>query len=209
MPKPDCYTHLGKTSKPANILLGTLVVLSLAYPFVVYHFIDKWPTFYFIAGMAGLLLLRSMSIHWKNKKSASSLRGKPLPFAFAVIAALFLLYLWNQQLAPLFYPVIMSLALAATMGLSLIYSPSLIERFARIKEPNLDNNGVRYTRKVTWLWTGFGVFNAAVAYLTILLHDRSWWTLYNGCISYMLIGLLMVGEYVVRRHCKKHPSTCD
>ncbi len=70
---------------------------------------------------------------------------------------------------------------------------------ARITEPDLDEKGVRYTRKVTIVWIGFFIFNAAIASWTVAYGTLEQWTLYNGLISYCLIGLLLGGEYLVRR----------
>ena len=38
---------------------------------------------------------------------------------------------------------------------------------------------------------------------TILSDDLALWTLYNGLIAYILMGLLMTGELIVRHFAKK------
>jgi uncharacterized membrane protein len=77
---------------------------------------------------------------------------------------------------------------------------TLVERLARLTTPDLPPRGVRYTRRVTQVWCLFFIVNAALTTLTILHGDLALWSLYNGLISYVLIGVLMGGEWLVRRH---------
>ena len=180
--------HLSK-----NKILGFgLIVLSLFYPFIIYFFGGQVPGSYLIAGVLSVMLLRSFLA-----------RDKHLFYMSLLIAGLMLcLNVLNDSLAPMLYPVVMSLAIASMMGLSLIYPPSMIERFARITEPNLDSDGVRYTRTATKVWLAFGLINACISLFTVVLGDRTIWVLYNGCISYILMGLLLGGEYIVRHYYK-------
>lgn len=113
-----------------------------------------------------------------------------------------LAFAFPDNLAVHLYPVIISLSFAASLGWSLLYPPSLIERFARLTEPNLDARGVKYTRKVTIVWLVFCLLNAAISLATSLWHNHALWLWYNGFISYILIGLLMAGEYIFRRYYK-------
>jgi uncharacterized membrane protein len=85
----------------------------------------------------------------------------------------------------------------------------MIERIARIREPNLPDAAVRYTRIVTEVWCLFFVLNAVALY-TALAADIEVWALYNGVIAYVLMGLLFAGEYLVRRRVQRgHPSAVD
>ncbi|MBR5194583.1 MAG: hypothetical protein IKW48_00420 [Akkermansia sp.] len=84
----------------------------------------------------------------------------------------------------------------------------MIERFARLAsrgEP-LPDSAISYCRKVTWVWVGFFCFNITVSALTALMGNWEIWTLYNGCISYILIGLLLAGEWLVRRYVQRKQS---
>lgn len=74
----------------------------------------------------------------------------------------------------------------------------IIERFARMKHPNLPPEGVRWCRKVTVVWCVFFVLNGSAALATVLSGDRDLWTLYNGFVSYLLMGLLFAGEWLLR-----------
>lgn len=101
-----------------------------------------------------------------------------------------------------FYPVLVSGVMLAIFGYSLWRPPSMIERFARLQHADLPAQAIPYTRKVTWIWCGFFVLNGAIATATVFMSDQIW-TLYNGLISYLLMGLLMAGEYLVRRRVQK------
>jgi uncharacterized membrane protein len=48
----------------------------------------------------------------------------------------------------------------------------------------------------------FGI-NGAIALATALWASAAFWSLYNGLIAYMLMGLLFAGEYLVRSHFKR------
>lgn len=109
----------------------------------------------------------------------------------------------GESMGMLLYPVVISLVTLLVFAYSLIKSPTIIETFARIKEPNLDESGVAYCRKVTKVWCVFFIINGSVALYTALFATLEQWMLYNGLISYVLMGSLMAVEYVVRLRVKK------
>ena len=88
-------------------------------------------------------------------------------------------------------------------GSSLFASQTVIERLARIKEPTLPPEGVRYTRKVTQAWCLFFMFNAAVSTATMLWASEEVWVLYNGLIAYLLIGVMLAVEWLVRQRVRR------
>ena len=84
----------------------------------------------------------------------------------------------------------------ALFSFSLFRPPSIVEQMTRLKEPDFPTAAVSYTRKVTMVWCGFFAFNGAVALYTVLQTDMDLWAIYNGFISYCLMGLLFAGEYI-------------
>jgi len=82
--------------------------------------------------------------------------------------------------------------------LSLIIGPPVIERFARLRHPDLPPQGVRYTRNVTRVWCLFFAVNGSIAAALALWGSWAWWTLYNGLISYVLMAALILGEWWLR-----------
>lgn len=103
----------------------------------------------------------------------------------------------------LYYPLAVSLCLLCLFGWSLTRPMSLVERLARLQDPALPAAAIGYTRRVTQVWCGFFVINGALAAFTIWHGDLALWSLYNGFISYLLMGGLMGAEYLVRRRLLK------
>lgn len=165
--------------------------MSIGYPFLIYFFGRSIHPLYLLLVVVSLGIVKTV---WsKNLPHFSNLVS--LTFVLVVLS---LLYLWKGESTAYYYPFVMSLSMAFLFGFSLIYPPTLIERLARIKEPNLDENGIKYTRKITLIWTAFCFINAAISLGTILSNDRELWVLYNGCISYIMMGLLFGGEFLYR-----------
>ena len=92
----------------------------------------------------------------------------------------------------------------AIFSWSLLSPPSLIERLARIQHPDLPPEGIIYTRRVTQVWCGFFIVNGGIALATALWSSFEVWSLYNGLIAYLLMGILLGGEYIVRMKTQKH-----
>jgi len=93
--------------------------------------------------------------------------------------------------------------LLAAFTYTLGHPPSMIEVFARVSNPDLPQDAIGYTRKVTMVWCGFFLINGLIALWTALLADIETWTLYNGLISYCAIGALVAGEVIFRRFLMK------
>ncbi|MFH4410585.1 Clp protease, partial [Acinetobacter baumannii] len=65
------------------------------------------------------------------------------------------------------YPVGMSLGALGIFAFTLLKPPSMIERFARLVEPDLPPSGVHWTRQVTKVWCVFFLCNALIAFITV------------------------------------------
>ena len=107
--------------------------------------------------------------------------------------------LGNQILPLKLYPVLVSAVLLCVFGLSLRNPPSAIERIARLREPDLPDAAIAYTRKVTIAWCLFFIGNGSIALFTALWASDRTWAVYNGLVSYLLMGVLFAGEWLVRR----------
>lgn len=73
---------------------------------------------------------------------------------------------------------------------------------ALVMEPDADENVMRYTRNLTYVWSAFMFLNFLVSVATIFM-SKEIWTLYNGFISYMLCGLFFGVEYIIRINFKR------
>lgn len=111
---------------------------------------------------------------------------------------------WNKLLPLQLYPVFINAAMLIIFGYSLFFSTPIVERFARLREPNLSPAAIIYTRRVTQVWCGFFIINGSIALFTALYATPKIWFLYNGLIAYLLMGLLFGIEYLVRLVKLKH-----
>ena len=95
------------------------------------------------------------------------------------------------------YPVCMNFLICSAFLLSLKGTP-LITVFAEKMGHSLTPDVLSYTRKATWAWGIFMAINTLVSLITVFL-PLSYWTFYNGFLSYILIGLMFGAEYLCRR----------
>jgi len=92
------------------------------------------------------------------------------------------------------YPVLASLVASTIFAASLLTGRPLIERLARLRSPDLPPEGVSYTRRLTLAWALLTLGNALIALWTVLFADLETWALYNGFLSYLLLGGFFVLE---------------
>ena len=117
---------------------------------------------------------------------------------------LLILVIWANVSLPLkLYPVVVNMALLAIFAHSLIVPPTVVERLARLREPDLPAQARAYTRRVTQVWCGFFMVNGVIALFTALYASSALWWFYNGFLAYLFIGLLFAGEYFVRQQAKR------
>ncbi len=181
------------------LLKVVVIILSICYPFMVY-----WGLQNYDAKLLLPLILILLGLRWLTGRG---LTNNGLTEHKVVIITLLgivvITLMWGSQLGLKFYPVLMNLGFLVLFASSLISPPSIVERLARIKEPDLPPEAVSYTYKVTQVWSAFFLFNGTVAAITALWASDEVWMLYNGFIAYLLIGTLAGGEWLVRQRVKR------
>jgi uncharacterized membrane protein len=174
------------------VLNGILVA---AYPIAVYVGLTR-----FSARGLGLLLLGlllpGMLIKLRNARREDLLVVLRLPLSICVLLGLAALL--NDARFVFALPILINAALFVQFASSLRGTP-LVERFARMQNPALNGEQIAYCRTVTKVWCAFFVVNAALSGTLAIAAPLAWWTLYNGLIAYLLMGLLGASEYVVRK----------
>ncbi len=75
----------------------------------------------------------------------------------------------------------------------------MIERFARLQEPDLDHAKQAWCRLWTRLWCAFFALNGTTAAALALFAPMSWWAIYNGLLAYGLMGSMFASEWWLRR----------
>lgn len=171
----------------AAVLLGAL---TLAYPLLVYaalkRFEPRW--------LALLLLAIALARLGGGRRDVLAWATAALALGLALVAG------WlNAALPVKLYPVVVNALMLLLFGISLARPPSMVERIARIQEPELPPHAVAYTRRVTQVWCAFFVVNGSIALWTALYASDAAWALYNGLVAYLLMGALFAAEWLVRQ----------
>lgn len=124
--------------------------------------------------------------------------GKLKPFTpiLFTLCVVFLFYI-KRFVFLKFYPPICNLTLFLVFFCSLFTKETIVQKFARMCGDKLEKPAWAYTRNITYIWCAFMFINLLISIWTIFLSDNIW-MIYNGCISYLLVGLLFGIEYTVR-----------
>jgi uncharacterized membrane protein len=197
-----------------------ITILTLLYPLVVFYGLKYYSIQIVSLCVLAVFILRSLSVYLLKKKQSShssqfkqdansSQLSEQMAFKKILPLIIILLlggsFVLDSQMGLLLYPVVINAVLAVTFYYSLISPPPIIERLALLTKPDLPEHAITYTRKVTVVWLCFFVFNGLIACYTTFYCDLATWTLYNGFIAYLLMGVLFAVEYMVRlRVQKKH-----
>jgi uncharacterized membrane protein len=168
-----------------------LLAVGLAYPFLVYFGLQLLPAGFCAIGLFVLLALR---LAFSRKPDSRN----TLPYLIAGLVLL-ILAARSPMVGLKAYPVLLSLAFGAGFAYSLIWPPTIIEQIARIRHPDLPLSVNSYLRKVTIAWLMFFLINAALSAATAVSGSLKLWTLYNGFISYIAMGVMFAGEFLIRQ----------
>lgn len=176
-----------------NLLRGGTALAMAAWPFIIWFGLAKAQLYWLVWLLSGVLLLR---LFWPGNNGmlkwivqAGALGGVSLCLASYVLEMHRLLF---------FYPVCVNAVMLLVFGGSLRSSMPMVERLARLGGKDLPMAAIVYTRKVTQVWCVFFILNGGAALLTALWGDLEVWVFWNGMVAYLLMGLLMSGEWLVR-----------
>ncbi len=180
-------------------LLGPLfVIVAAGYPLLVYFSLDHLPP----AAMALILLALAVTrlALWGRLPGDRLLLVTGI---VAMVAVAVITLLSNSKEGLRYYPVVINAAMLVLFAWSLTQPRTIIERLARLFEPELPPEGVAHTRQATWAWCVFFTLNGSIALWTAIAASWEIWTLYNGLIAYILMAMLFAGEYALRQHRKR------
>jgi uncharacterized membrane protein len=120
-----------------------------------------------------------------------------------VLLAISLLFgaYYVQTVTAKILPVLVQLTLMVFFGrtLSKDKGTPFIESVVRLQFPELPPAVSLYCRQLTQLWTAFFAGNALVCTVLAVWGSSFWWALYNGVVIYLMIVVMVVGEYIYRR----------
>lgn len=135
-----------------QLLTGLSAIVLFAYPFAVYFGIDK-----FGLNLVGGLLIAALLLRLfvANKTPLQEFKFLALTTGAVGILLVVLGMVFKQHGWLKFYPVVVNVCMLCVFAFSLKQPQSIIERLARLQEPELPPSGVAYTRKVTMVWCVF------------------------------------------------------
>lgn len=139
---------------------------------------------------------------------ALRLRGTPrearmavLRVPLVILGVLLLGALTKDPRFVLSMPVLINLGLLVTFGVTLrAGGVPMVERFARLSDPDLDAPRIAHCRQWTVRWCLFFVVNAGASAMLALGDDVRLWAIYTSGIAYALMGLMFAAEFLQRRY---------
>ncbi|HEZ2311327.1 TPA: hypothetical protein WHR96_000813 [Neisseria meningitidis] len=166
-----------------------LTVLSIAYPALWYYGREAGWFVWLAAAMCGLWLLRALTAKLPQQRYTALF----ITLFFAAVLV------FRRHDSMYWYPVLVNLMMLAVFGGSLFAGQTVIEKLARLQQPDLPEKAVHYTRRVTQVWCVFFIINGTLAALLVRLGRYDWWAVYTGVIAYVLMGMLFAGEWLYRK----------
>ncbi|ODS23645.1 hypothetical protein AB835_07925 [Candidatus Endobugula sertula] len=175
----------------STLLRVSLASLTLLYPIVVFVGLQSVDARYLILLLIIIGGIRILSL---GKSPLNHWTWLPLLVVLA-------LWTWvsNTSISLKLYPVFINLGFLILFSTSLRYPPSIIEQLARFQDPQLPERAIVYTRTVTRVWCYFFAINGVIAFLITCFGSDAIWAIYNGLISYLLMGVIFLGEWLIRQ----------
>lgn len=96
-----------------------------------------------------------------------------------------------------YYPVIMNFFFFITFTISSFQKETMLHKIAKKLDNEITEEFDTYMRNFTYIWILVTFTNLVISFSTLFMPDRIW-ALYNGCISYLLIGTVLAIEYPIR-----------
>lgn len=145
-----------------------------------------------------------LSFTGAGKNKAVPFSAKPLITSLLLLAAGITCFITNQTVFIKLYAVAICSIMLVMFGSTLFFPPNMIFRFAcladkSIKGSLIQNRVEKYCRKVCIAWCIFFILNGSASVYTAFFTDDRIWSVYNGGISYALMGLMFIIEYMIRK----------
>lgn len=168
-----------------------LVVAS--YPITVYLGLRYGHGRVVIALLAALTLA-SLAYRLRSRQRDATVLLPPL----LVMLLLVVSWVWGDNTLLLALPVVVNVVLLVAFGRTLMLKTSMVERYARLIEPNLSDDRRAHCRQITWVWVCFFAANATVTAAVAGFGSVELWALHTGILSYVAMGVLFAGEWWLR-----------
>ena len=198
-----------------------MLILSIVYPVIVFVFLYflKTPvrvlSLFIIIVAAGVFLSVTSRKKDGDKKSIDI---KQVITSVLLLTAGLLCLVTNKIFFLKLYSVSISAIFLILFGSTLFFEPTMIFRFATLADKSIigsscENQVRKYCRTVTIVWCCFFILNGTISTVTAFSQNifhiteeqaDKVWTIYNGAVSYVLMGLLFAIEFCIRKIYDSH-----
>jgi uncharacterized membrane protein len=201
--KPQPFKHRAK------VLFGVLAVL---YPLLVFCalVIFNLPIRYLSIGIIAFAIAYSVinSRHYKGRHTAVLFISPAILCAIGAVS----LFMGDSPLVLKLYPALADLAYITILTSSFFVSPPFAYYFIEIFDRTIKDRipaprFERYCFKATLVWCVFFVLDGIIALLTVLYGTDIVWAVYNSGITYVIMGLIFFGEFVILKMIVKQHSS--
>lgn len=139
-----------------------------------------------------------------NGKTKTALSWRPLVSSALFLSAGLLCFMTQKTIFLKLYSVAISLIFLFAFGSTLFSAPSMVFRFATLMDKTIKGSSwekevERYCFRVTLVWCCFFILNGCASVWTAFFASDRVWSIYNGGISYALMGLIFAVEFIVRK----------
>jgi len=186
-------------------LFGFIAVL---YPLLVFGalVVFKLPIRYFSIGIVIFAIVYSVinKQHYKGKKTIGLFIT---PLILCCIGTVNIILGSNEKYAEfilILYPVLADLAFLIIWITSFFFPPPFAFYFIQIIDKNIKNIVPKnkfdiYCFRATLVWCLYFIIDGIIAGITIIIYYRSpnVWYIYNALITYIIMGLIFAGEYII------------
>lgn len=202
-----------------KFLKALFYVIAAAYPILVFTLlvvlkVDTKVVSLCMIALAAAFFLSATG----NKKTGENGEKKKLDWKTLLRSALFLgaglfCFITGKEFFLKLYSVVISATFLVVFAYTLFFGPNIIFRFATLADKKIIGSSYEkqveaYCKKVTIVWCCFFVLNGTTATITTFADKifglspekaREIWAIYNGGISYALMGILFVVEFIIRK----------
>jgi uncharacterized membrane protein len=192
----------------AKLLFGALAVL---YPLLVFCalVVFNLPIRYLSIGIIAFAIAYSVinSRHYRGKRSAALFISPAILCAIGGVS----LFMGDSPLVLKLYPALADLAYLTIFTTSFFVPPPFADYFIEIFDRSIKDRIPRaqfdrYCFRATLVWCVFFVIDGVIALLTVLFGSDIVWAVYNSGITYVIMGLIFFGEFILlklieKRHC--------
>lgn len=142
--------------------------------------------------------------YFLSATAGKSLSWRPVVSSMLFFAAGIFCFITQKTVFLKLYSVVINSVFLFVFGSTLFFPPNMIFRFAVLMDRTIRNSFwekqvERYCRKVTVAWCCFFILNGTAAFATAFFASDRVWSVYNGGISYLLMGILFAVEFIIRK----------